>query len=298
MPASENEQSVAKGGTAQVIGFDVGGTKTAWGVFDSEGNLKQDGRFPTPQDEVEFFAELNKIISAYPVQYVGIGIAGTISVDHQDIIVCPNIPTLSHVELSDYLQSEHQVDVIIENDARCALIGEAWKGAAQELSSAVMITLGTGVGGAVMQKGRILPHPQDIQEEIGRLKADPNDIFPAPSGVGTVEALLGGRNLEKRLQIKLAEVSKLARKGDPEALEIWNIIGDFFFVSVRAIFDTFACKNLIVGGKGVHDLELYKGTHSFPCAIIPAALGELAGIYGAARLALDIYEEDQNEDWE
>ena len=82
---------------------------------------------------------------------------------------------------------------ILENDARCALIGEVWKGSAQEFSSAVLLTLGTGVGGAVMQKGTVLPHPQSISLEIGRLIVDPTDIFPTTSGFGTVEALIGGR---------------------------------------------------------------------------------------------------------
>jgi glucokinase len=284
--------------TPYALGFDIGGTKTAWGLFNPEGELQHYDRLPTPESEEEFVYTLQKIIGTQPAKYVGIGIAGTVSADHRDIYVCPNIPSLSHSQLIQQLAENCHVQVVVDNDARCALIGEAWQGTARDLSSAVMLTLGTGVGGAVMQKGIILPHPQDIQDEISRQVVDPSDVFPADSGPGTVEALLGGRNLEERFQISMAKLAAGVRKGDEEAQRIWGIISQYFYQCLRTIHDTYSCKQVIIGGRGVNDLEYYLQDGTPPCPVLPAELGELAGVYGAARLALDILEEEQDSEWE
>jgi glucokinase len=278
------------------LGLDVGGTKIAWGVFDEQEKLIESGQIPTPKSRNDFLEILDQLIETKQPSGIGVGIAGTISVDHKDLLVCQNIPSLSHLELKDYLQNKHQVSAAIDNDARCALIGEVWLGAARELSSVVMITLGTGVGGAVMQKEIILPHPPDLSQELGRLMVDKNDPFPAPTGAGTLEALLGGRNLEKRFGIKLAEIAQAVRKDDPEATDIWKRISYYFIKGVRAIHDTYSCRTIVVGGIGYQDLKYYLQDRP-PCEVVPAALGEKAGIYGAARLAIDAYQDDHDETW-
>lgn len=275
--------------TPLVLGFDVGGTKTAWGLVDENGAITESGRFPTPTERSKFLERLSAVIAAHKPAAVGIGIAGTVSADHKDTIVCPNIPELSHFELVTELQKDHDLPIMIDNDARCALIGEVWMGAAREASSAVLITIGTGVGGAVMQKGQILPHPTDISQEIGRIVADPNDLMPTPTGTGTVEALLGGRNLAERFGIPMNEVVVGARKGDAEMVDLFTQISHYFLQSVRAIHNIYNCKMILVGGIGSKDLDLYL-QDTPPCPVLPAKLGENAGILGAARLAWDAYE--------
>ena len=280
------------------LGFDVGGTKTAWGVFDIEGNLLQENQKPTPQTKEDFIELITAVVQKYKVKAIGIGIAGTISADHKDTIICPNIPRLGHTEIVERIKENGVELVALENDARAALIGEVWQGSAKDMSSAVMLTLGTGVGGAVMQKGKILPHPQSINEEIGRLIVDTTDVFPNPNGRGTIEAFLGGKNLERRLQISMADIAHGVRAGDKESIEIWEEISYFFEISIKAVYSTYSCKNIIIGGKGVNDLEYYMGSKEYPCAIIPATLKEKAGLYGAGRIAIDQYEIDTQTDWD
>lgn len=282
--------------TVTVLGVDVGGTKTAWAVTDEHGTVLKNGTYPTPTHKEAFLKALSKLVQAHSVQAVGIGIAGTVSADHEDVIVCSNLPELSHTQLVDHLKESGQEHVALDNDARCALIGEVWLGAAQEMTSALMLTLGTGVGGAVMQKGVIKAHPLDVSQEIGRIVVDSNDFFPAFGGCGTVEALLGGHNLEERLQISLAEEATKIRKNDPEAKKVWRTIADFFILTIRAVHDEYHCKNIIIGGKGGKDLEFYL-QDTPPCPVIPAVLGEKAGVIGAARIALDLWEESQK-DWD
>jgi glucokinase len=278
----------------KILGFDIGGTKIAWGLVDEEGKIHQQGHVPTPPVRDEFLKTILSIITKHKPDAVGIGIAGTVSADHQDVVVSPHLPELSHFELVQTIQEKHPVPIALDNDARCALIGEVWKGKAQNVSSAVLITLGTGVGGAVMQKEVVLPHPHDITQEIGYLTADPDDLFPASSGKGSIEALLGGENLEDRFGIPVGDLVARARKEDPEALEIFKTISYYFIQSVRAIFETYNCKLILVGGKGNQDLDLYLRDIP-PCPVEAAGLGELAGVIGAARLGLDLYEQEQEE---
>lgn len=287
----------------QFIGIDVGGTKTAWGLFDLEGNLLKSGQKPTPDSKEDFLKLITSIPKNNEIEAIGIGIAGTISADHMDTLVCPNIPSLSHFELVEFMEETTGKPVSIDNDARCALIGEVWKGAAQNMTNAVMLTLGTGVGGAVMQKGRILPHPIDLNQEFSHLIIDPSDMFPAASGAGSLEALLGGRNLEDRYEVSLADVSLRAHQGDKAALKIWSNISELFVKSIQVIENIYGCRNIIIGGKGSKDLDLYLNGFNPPCPVLVAELGEKAGIYGAARLAIDLYEEQlekakAEEEWE
>jgi len=171
-------------------------------------------------------------------------------------------------------------------------------GAAKDVSSAVMITLGTGVGGAVMQREVVRPHPLDINQEIGRIIADPTDAFPAESGRGTVEALIGGLNLEQRLGIKLEKMAEKVREGDENAVATWEQISYYFIQCVRVIYATYSCKLMIVGGVGGNDLKYYLGKYEAPCPIVAAKLGTAAGVYGAAALAIDLHRDETDEDWD
>jgi glucokinase len=281
-----------------VLGFDVGGTKTAWGIFTLEGDLVKKGSFPTPQDREEFLSALVEIAKNPEVSAVGIGIAGTTSANHEDVVVCPNIPSLSHFQLVSHLKVELGKPVTLDNDARCALIGEAWKGAAQDISSTVMITIGTGIGGAVMQKGVVLPHPTDINMEISHILVDSTNFMETSSGRGTVEALLGGKNLEERFGLPVGELVASAKAGEEEAVGVFETISHYFLQAIQAIHYTYHCRQILVGGKGCNDLGLYLQGNP-PCPVHAAKLGEEAGIYGAARLALDLNEmiEEDDAEW-
>ena len=280
--------------------FDIGGTKIAWAIVTEDGVIKKHGREETPHDRTKFLAVIDTIIRAHPANAVGIGIAGVFSDDHTTLISSPNIPELRNLELRTFASELMNAPAALDNDARCALIGEVWKGAAQDTSSAVLITIGTGIGGAVMQREVVLPHPRDISREISHIVADSNDLFPTVAGRGTIEALLGGKSLEARFGWPMHELVAAAKKKDEEALEVWKVISYYFDEAIEAIYSTFRCKMIIVGGKGLHDLEMYMQNPT-PCPVIPAALGEDAALIGAARLAFDALDksiEDAKRDWD
>ena len=275
-----------------VLALDIGGTKTAWSAANSDGELLKSGRFPTPTEPELLISTLTKLISQHSCSSVGIGIAGTTK-NRQELGILTNLPKLSGLKLAARLRDNGAPLTIIDNDARCALVGEVWKGSLQEERNAVFLTIGTGIGGAVLQRGTVLPYPTDVTMEISRTIIDPADHFPAPTGQGSLEALLGGKSLERRFGVSMAELAKDGHAGKEEALEIWKIISGYFHESLRAIQDNWQTKQIVIGGKGASDLALYLGEYTPPFPVVAAQLAEQAGVIGAARLALDIFEDTQ-----
>jgi glucokinase len=282
-----------------ILAFDAGATKTAWALISEDGTKTDQGVFPTPREREGFLAAVRDVLESFPdhINAVGIGVAGMVSPDHRNTFVCPNIPGLSYLELATFVESTSGKPCAVENDGRCALIGEVWQGVAQETSGAVLITLGTGVGGAVMQRRKILEHPTDLSQEISHLMVDPHDLFPASSGHGTVEAMIGGRNLEERYGVTLEEMARLVRKEDPEAIDFWNLVSEAFAKCILAIHATYDCKMIIVGGRGCADLAYYLGDMKTPCPVVAAGLGAEAGLYGAAKMGMAAADEAAK-DWD
>ncbi len=286
------------------LGIDIGGTKLAWGLFDANLQLSEHGRMPTPPDLEGLLAEIKDLATAQgeaEVVAIGLGIPGTHTKDRGSMLISPNIPYLNGVNILGELKVLLPgIAITYDNDARCALVGEVVAGAAKNLRNAVLITIGTGVGGAVLQRGHVLQHPDDITQELGHIPVDSMDAYTSPhSGRGTLEAFLGGKNLEERLDISLKEQVALARKDDTESLEIWAQIQEYMDRCLGALENTYNCETILVGGVASNDLDLYLGDHELPCKVIPTKLGELSGLYGAAQLALDAWHDAKtgNELW-
>jgi glucokinase len=272
----------------KVLAFDIGGTKIAWAVIDEQGKVYDRGVEPTPQERDTLVADIAKVITSHPEgDAAGLGVPGPIARDKQTVLFCTNISSLTKFNLGKAVSEIAKKPVVLDNDARCALVGEAWLGVAAGERSVVMVTLGTGVGGAVMQRGVVLPSPSDVSQEISRLIADPDDIFPGTTGKGTVEAMIGGKSLEMRYNISLKEMSEQVRTGNPEAVEFWSYAQHAFAQCARTIHQVYGCHIIIVGGKGMTDLEYYVGEQDMPCPVVPATLGSDSGLFGAAQLAFE-----------
>jgi glucokinase len=192
--------------------------------------------------------------------------------------------------------------VPVLNDAQAALLGEAWVGAARGRRHVVMLTLGTGVGGAVICDGRLLRGAIGRAGHIGHLSLDPGGPRSIVGMPGALETMIGDCTVAARSGGKFATTAALVaahRAGDDFASEIW-------LKSVRALaFGLGSCINLfdpevIVLGGGIAQagaalfpplaaeldrIEWRPGGHRVPIA--PAALGEWAGALGAARQSLE-----------
>jgi glucokinase len=225
------------------VGIDIGGTKIAGGVIDASGAIVEKLRVDTPPEAsgiadavVGMVAELAQ---RHDVARVGVAVAGFVSQDRATVIGSPNI-AWRDVPLRDLVQSGTGLPVIVENDANAAGWAEYRYGAGQGHDHMVTITLGTGVGGAIILDGELLLGGHGIAAELGHIRFI-RDGLPCGCGQrGCLEQYASGRALQRAAneiadgggigaglaalraeqgRIPGREISRLARAGDPGALD-------------------------------------------------------------------------------
>ena len=194
--------------------------------------------------------------------------------------------------------------VVIDNDANCAAYAEVVAGAAQDVQSALMITVGTGIGGALVLDGQVVHGFHGFAGEFGHMRLVP-DGRPCECGLhGCWEQYCSGRALERAVRLSMGphlagkDIGALARSGDETARDAIAGIGTWLGVGVAALVSAFDPEVVIVGGGVSRDGDLLLGParealaanlqatayRELP-AIVPASFGPEAGAVGAALLA-------------
>lgn len=159
--------------------FDVGGTFIKFGIFNQNGEWQEKGKFPTTIESVDSFYFgmvdlIHRVEHTYSIQAIGLSFPGFVN------------PTNGYTELAGAITPLHGHNVInefqnrldkaypiyIENDANCAALAEMLNGHAQNNKSFILITLGTGVGGAIIQDGKIVSGAQFRAGELGMMILD------------------------------------------------------------------------------------------------------------------------------
>ena len=163
------------------IGLDVGGTKMAFAVADRQGRVQAQETLPThsansPAHTLDrIAAQLKQHLRQFPhIAGIGIGIPGPVDARHGIALNAVNLgwqDVAVRAELSQRLASD--LPIYIENDVNAGAIGEQRFGAAQGIADFVYLALGTGLGGAVMHKGRLLRGTAHSEMEIGHVSIDP-----------------------------------------------------------------------------------------------------------------------------
>ncbi len=286
-------------------GIDVGGTNLKavavaddGTVLERESRTTADGTAPAADwghHGRAALAEFSRRRGQAPTT-VGVCAPGLAAADGRSIAHLPGkLAGLAGLDWTVALGRTSAVPVL--NDAHAALLGEAWVGAARGRQHVVMLTLGTGVGGAVMSDGRLLRGAIGRAGHIGHLSLDPDGPASIVGMPGAVEVMVGDGTVAARSGGRFASTTALVaahRAGDAEATRIW-------LRSVRALaFALGSCINLfdpeiIVLGGGIAQagatlfdplatelarIEWRPGGHQVP--VIPATLGEWSGAIGAA----------------
>ena len=304
------------------VGIDIGGTKIAGGVVDDDGNVVEKLRVDTPIDTralADAVVDMARHFgAAYDVAAVGVAAAGFIDRDRTTIIHAPNIAWRNE-PLKATLESRIDVPVIIENDANAAGWAEFRFGAGREVEHMVMLTMGTGVGGAVVAGGELFRGGNGIGAELGHIRFTRDGLACGCGQNGCLEQYASGRALQREanaiadaggIGTELASVreekgtitgpavSRLVLAGDPGAVEALRRVATALGEACGG-FQAVLDPELFVIGGGVAQLgedllgpvriayeTSLPGYGDRPIASFAIAqLGNDAGLIGAADLA-------------
>jgi glucokinase len=300
-----------------VVGMDIGGSKIAAAVVSEQGEILNQESIVTEAERGfehglrRIEALLGRLLARAPGQPVaiGIGCAGPVDPARGTIDNPYTLPTWDGVNIVRPLRERFGVPVALENDADAAAMGEVWLGAGHGGRIVVMVTIGTGIGGAVILDGQIYRGIDGAHPEIGHQCLDPAGPPCYCGARGCWESLASGTAIANAARAQMpawagasidgASVIRRARRGDPIAVDVVDRAAQ---ATARAVFNlvNLYVPEIVVLGGGVMDAydlfepalrETLACDTMAPIAAIRverAALGNDAGIVGAARIALDI----------
>jgi glucokinase len=292
---------------AEVIGIDLGGTATKFGRFLVDGTCTQSLSVPTPQP-ARPDAVIDTIVYAIEklapdrseIAAIGIGTPGPADVLGRVAQIAINLEGWVDIPVATLLQSRTGIPTIVANDGNCAGMGEKWLGAGREYRDFVLLTLGTGVGGAVFLNGELFTGRAGSAGELGLITLDAGG-HPCNSGNrGSLEQFLSGQAIRRITGKEPKLMGELAAAGDPDALQFWESYGRNLGVGLASIIYILTPEVAIIGGgisasakfflpAAEREIEQRVMEVSRPdFKIVAAQLGNQAGIAGAAKLAWEM----------
>ncbi len=287
----------------QVLGIDLGGTAIKLGRFDADLRCLQTLTVPTPQPSTPE-AVLEQLVLAiaqldpeHLTQAIGIGTPGPSDITSRIARIAINLDGWHDVPLADWLEAKTGRLTTVENDANCAGLGEFLQGAGRPYRHLIMLTLGTGVGGAIILDGKLFVGPHGAAGELGLITLNPEGP-PCNSGNnGSLEQFTSVLAIRRRTGLEPEEWGTRAIAGDPQALDFWQTYGRDLGAGLASLIYVLTPEAVILGG-GVSasakfffpamQAELEKRvlpTSRTGLHLLSAELGNQAGIVGAAHLA-------------
>lgn len=205
------------------IGIDIGGTKIAAALVSESGEIIRDLKVPTPAKDSEKIADavvdlINELASGQQVTAVGVAAAGFIDAERANIVYAPNL-SWRNEPLKAKLEARVNLPVFIDNDANAAGWAEFRFGAGRGVKHMVMLTVGTGVGGAVVVDGHLLRGGFGIAAELGHINLVPNGEPCGCGQLGCLESYGSGTAL-------LNAAKRLASSGDPAGARLAELQAD------------------------------------------------------------------------
>lgn len=290
-------------GRPTAIGIDLGGTAIKLGRFLEDGTCVEDLTLDTPQPSypqpviksiLGAIAYLNR---ERTVVAIGIGSPGPADRTGRIAKVAINLEGWHDVPLAEALEQSAGLPAIVENDANCAGLGEMWLGAGQQYQNLILLTLGTGVGGAIFINGKLFTGHYGAAGELGLITLDP-DGFPCRSGnQGSLEQYASIQGVYRRTGKNPSVLGQLAIEGDRQALNFWEDYGRRLGAGVASLVYVLTPEVVLLGGGISASADFFlpalrseverrvMPTSREGLQILTAALGNRAGMVGAARLA-------------
>jgi glucokinase len=307
------------------VGIDIGGTKVLAGVVDSTGRVLAQQRRLTPGRSVRAVEDtivdlVGTFAEIYDIAAVGIGAAGFVDSSRSTVLFSPHLAWRNE-PLRDAVMSRIRLPVVVDNDANAAALAESKFGAGVGHRLVMCITMGTGIGGALVIDNRVFRGANGMAGEFGHIQVVPNGHRCECGNRGCWEQYASGNALVRDArELVLAgspvahylrdvvggdvsaltgpTITQAARDGDPLAIELLADIGSWLGVGLAGMTAAFDPNCIIVGGgvSAAGDLLLEPTRAAFARTltgrghrpeppIMKAALGPDAGFIGAADMA-------------
>lgn len=310
------------------IGVDIGGTKVAAGIVDMHGQILDRARADTPDRSVHPKVVEDTIVGVVgellarsgPIAAVGIGAAGFVAADRATIVFAPHL-SWRNEPLRERLRHRISSPTFIDNDANAAIWAESKFGAARGEPEAMMITLGTGIGGGLLMDGQVVRGRFGIAGEFGHMQVVPGGHRCECGNRGCWEQYASGNALVREARGLVAAnsplardlyervagdpgrltgplVTEVARSGDRTAIELLAEVGHWLGIGMANLAAAFDPGIFVVGGgvSAAGELLIEPARAAFrkqltgrgfrpEARIVRAELGNDAGLIGAADLA-------------
>ena len=291
-----------------VIALDAGGTKLLAGVVDEAGELVHQSRrdWPPAPARADVLTAFGDVIDELrdefsEIEAVGVGLPANLDLDSGLVVSCRHLP-LAGFAFAEWLEEELDLPVFVDNDATLAMLAEHTRGAAHGAFDALLLTIGTGIGGGIVAGGHLLRGAHGSAGEPGHMTIDA-DGPPCPGdcpGRGCLEVYVSGPALARAAGTESgAEAIQAARAGDASARNALVAMGERLGQGLAGLVNLLDPEVVVIGGGVGSDagpLLLEPATamvreralepNAASVRIVPAALGEDAGMLGAALLAL------------
>lgn len=307
------------------FGVDIGGTSCKLGLFTTDGEMLEKWEIPTVTtdkgthilDDVAAAITgklAERTIEKDEVVGIGLDVPGPVGKDGI-VSQCVNLGWCDY-PAAELLQERMGMKVCICNDANAAALGEMWKGGGSGHTNMVMVTLGTGVGGAVILDGKIISGMHGLGGELGHITVYPDETVQCKCGkrgcleqyasatgiVRVANKLLSESNkpstIRKAPNLSAKKVLDAAKAGDEVALEALEILGDALGRILAATSHVVDPEIYVIGGGVSRAGEILVNVTRkyFEQEVLPAGknteialatLGNDAGMYGAMKMLLD-----------
>ncbi|MGB9690577.1 MAG: ROK family protein [Candidatus Sumerlaeaceae bacterium] len=310
-----------------MLGIDLGGTDTKFGIVDADGRIVEQMKIPThAQEGFESVIErvtktARELATRHNVRGVGMGVPGPMNSRLGIVYEAPNLPGWENAPVRERLEHALGLPVVLHNDANAAAYGEFWAGAGRGCENMVLFSLGTGVGGGLILNGKLYTGPDDTAGELGHMTIDFNGPLCNCGSRGCLEAYASATAIRRVVREALASgvqtsicipageeqtfgariVYDAAIAGDAFARQVLYDVGKALGIAAASVINILNPERLIYSGALTGAGEfIFTPLRDFARArafrrpaerahICVAQLGADAGIVGAAGLAFEAF---------
>ena len=288
------------------IGTDLGGTRIKFVIIDVHGRVIDRQALSITDDAASWSGKIKELVHSTIKQRqqprcIGLAAPGLSANDYRSIAFMPGrLQGLEGLDWTDFVDCGTPISVL--NDAHAALFGEYWQGAAAGLKHAFLLTLGTGVGGAVLANGKMMMGTIGRFGHLGHISLDSEGERDSTLTPGSLEDCIGDETISKRSAGHYTTTKELiedVKRNDPQACDIWLKSIEKLACGISSLINVLDPEAVILGGgiiqagkmlfepldKALEKYEWRPGGHRVQ--ILPAKLGDYAGAIGAVRFALN-----------